>query len=49
VASENQTDVQKITKIDLRKIQEDLGVGVAIDVAIHTALQEALDKDERAH
>lgn len=51
MASENQTSVETAqpVKLDLNKIREEVDLGVTLDVALHRALQDALDKDQRAH
>jgi hypothetical protein len=48
--AEKETPVEtpEVTKIDLKAVREDLGLGVALDVGIHSALEEALNpKDTR--
>jgi hypothetical protein len=41
--TENQTPVETepVTKINLKAIADDLGIGAALDVGIHSALEEA--------
>jgi len=41
--SEKQTPVQtpEVTKVNLKKIADELGIEAALDVGIHSALEEA--------
>lgn len=48
--TEKETPVEtpEVTKINLKAIQEDLGLGVALDVGIHSALEEALQTKDNS-
>lgn len=48
MADEKETPVEtpEVTKIDLKAIREELGIGVALDVGIHSALEEAHNPKE---
>lgn len=43
VADAKQTPVEttEVTKVDLKALADELGIGVALDVGIHSALEEA--------
>lgn len=50
MSNQKQTPVEtvepEVGKIDLTTIREDLGLGVALDVGIHSALVEAHNESE---